>query len=183
MSLEWLFIIHSVSHRAARANSVGKHFTKARWKQLKLHRTTLRLSKAFRIVWAQETLAVLYVLWNLILVIVTHTVNYWYQPNNLALPCLVDTTLHNNFKLHENGRNPSSLTRWWWWWRLIERVWFHQPSPSCLKNAGELFITLLGCARRAISSPGNSSLSSPGVLLCLHRLSRLKNTGEQFTPG
>jgi hypothetical protein len=29
-----------------------------------------------------------------------------------------------------------------------------------LKNAGELFITLLGCARRAISSPGNSSLSA-----------------------
>jgi hypothetical protein len=27
-----------------------------------------------------------------------------------------------------------------------------------LKNARELFITLLGCARRAISSPGNSSL-------------------------
>jgi hypothetical protein len=32
------------------------------------------------------------------------------------------------------------------------------PSSSCLKNAGELFITLLGCARTAINSPGNSSL-------------------------
>jgi hypothetical protein len=49
-------------------------------------------------------------------------------------------------------------------------------SPSCLKNAGEL-----GCARRAISSPGNSSLCQAQKCCSAYTwLSHLKNPGEQF---